>query len=286
MGATGAEWVPLSVRESDDSDGFESPLEEIPDWLFISLWDYVEVALHEVDPGKLYLEVRELERRLRRNLEMPRGVPGAIVDVLHKRMQNDGALCLDVLDYLLRFAIDSTWALPIAAAFREAGFVWTVTETEDGAFLSRRVGDGAQVRAQKAMEVGDRCSKHLAEAWHCVFGRNPDGQKGYDEVVKAVECAVQPVVSPQNPKTTLGTAVADMRAKPSKWEIGLSHPDSERQVVAVVEMMDVLWKGQHRHGVTDIGAPMGNTDEEAEGAMQIGITLVEWFRSEFIRRVT
>lgn len=285
MGDSGGEWVPLSVRESGDAIAHEGPIDYIPDWLFISLWDYVAEALDEVEPLRLYAKVRELERRLRRNLQIPEGYPGGIPHALHKQMRANDDLCLDVLDYLLRFTISSRWGPVFAAAFRDAGFVWTVTQTDDRAYLSRRVGADAQERAQLAIAVGDRCSDHLAEAWRCVFGRHPDGQKGYDQVVKAVECAVQPVVSPQNGKTTLGTAVADMRAKPSKWAIGLSHPDPERQVLAVVEIMDVLWKGQHRHGLPDVGAPMGNSDEEAAGAIQIGITLIEWFRSGFVYRV-
>lgn len=286
MGDSGGEWVPLSVRESGDAIAHEGPIDDIPDWLFISLWDYVAVALDEVEPWVLYHKMRELERRLRRNLQIPQGFPNSVPDALHKQMQASDALCLDVLDYLLRFTIDSSWAPVIATAFRDAGFAWTVTQTDNGAYLSRRVGDDAQARAQKAIEVGDRCSEHLAEAWRCVFGRHPDGQKGYDQVIKAVECAVQPVVSPQNAKTTLGTAIAHMRAKPSKWAIRLCHPDPESQVLALVDIMDVLWKGQYRHGVPDVGAPMGNTDEEAEGAIHIGITLVEWFRSGFVHNVS
>ena len=71
-----------------------------------------------------------------------------------------------------------------------------------------------------------------------------------------------------------------MRSAPGKWNLSLAqHPrfDSTAQLATVIAMIEMLWRAQPRHGVTDPTAPLNVTPQEAETALYLAITLVRWF---------
>jgi hypothetical protein len=49
-------------------------------------------------------------------------------------------------------------------------------------------------------------------------------------------------------------------------------------VETVADMLDLVWKGQSdRHGSPDLTAPISVSQEQAEAAMHLAVTVVQWF---------
>jgi len=131
-----------------------------------------------------------------------------------------------------------------------------------------------------------RAGEHLARAWVATYGRTGNPSEGYRESIKAVEAAAKPVVSPANDRATLGTVIADIRNDPTKWTIDLHSPTPTDQMPQVQGMLELLWKGQsNRDGTPDADAPLSVTQEQAEAALHLAMTLVQWFTSGVVTRV-
>jgi hypothetical protein len=282
MGEAANQWVPLSVRESGVVDDFRVPSEGVPPWLGESLWDWLRMTFphgfSDEEKAQLYLALRRAERRLRR----PLGLGSWDSEWDHVRRNVDAETLLDLVDYAAAHVADDIDLKRLNSTLVGAGSVWRVSTT-DRPHLERVVPPEVRERAEAAMKPADRASEHLTHAWSAVYGRNPNPQYAYDQCVKAVEVVAGPVVSPANKRATLGTMMRDLRAKPDKWSVGLNHPDKAQQVRTVADMMDLMWKGQHRHGSSDDSAKAGNTGEEAARALQLAMTLVEWFRTGLVR---
>jgi hypothetical protein len=93
-----------------------------------------------------------------------------------------------------------------------------------------------------------------------------------------MEVVTIPVVLPASTAATLGKVIAALRDKPSKWAVVLKHPDPERQVLILADMLDLVWKGQSdRHGDPDSHAPLSVTQQQAEAAVHLAVTAVQWF---------
>jgi hypothetical protein len=161
---------------------------------------------------------------------------------------------------------------------KDAGSLWRVGATEDRLQLERRVEPTAQAAAEQVMSAGDKAARHLRSAWSAVYGRHPDAGKGYGEAIKAMEASTIPVVLPKTNAGTLGKVINALRDKPAKWAVGLKHPEPERQVVILADMLDLVWKGQTgRHGDPDPTAPISVSQEQAEAAVHLAVTVVQWF---------
>lgn len=58
-------------------------------------------------------------------------------------------------------------------------------------------------------------------------------------------------------------------------------------VTTLVSMIDLLWGSQHdRHVPADQEAPLHVTQEEAEAAIHLAVTLVQWFTMGALRQDT
>jgi hypothetical protein len=133
------------------------------------------------------------------------------------------------------------------------------------------------------MGSAGKAGQHLTLAWVAVYGRSPDPGKAYSEAVKAVEVAAQPVITPADTSATLGKMIAVFRDGPGKWEFALK-PSSTDPHEAVLQMMRLVWTGQtDRHGTADPEKPLHVSPEEAEAAVHLAVTLVQWFTSAAVR---
>jgi hypothetical protein len=147
--------------------------------------------------------------------------------------------------------------------------------------LVRRVDETVQTAydaAQLSSEASGRgnAAQRLREAWHAAYGRNPESGVAYSSAVKAVEAAAIPVISPNNDKATLGTVTAALRDQAAKWSFAIGHRQGTNPVDLVVAMMNGLWTGQtDRHEGGTPAKPI--TQESAEAAVQLAVTLVHWF---------
>jgi hypothetical protein len=220
----------------------------------------------------------------RSNLDWRKGTQSA-GDGLEAELRADSDTCLDVVDYLLHataYRTPST-AGTLETILQQGGSAWRVAKDGDGFSLQRRVEQAVQAAVESLLSGGGRAAEHLAAAWSAVYGRSPNPSDGYGESIKAVEAAAQPVVSPANPRATLGTMLADLRNKPSKWSLAFrEHPSID----PVVSLIAAMWKGQFdRHGTADSDVPIAVSQEEAEAAVHAAALLVRWFTSGAVARV-
>jgi hypothetical protein len=98
--------------------------------------------------------------------------------------------------------------------------------------------------------------------------------------VRAVEVAAIPIVIPNDSGATLGRVIPALRDAPSKWRVVLTPSRGSNPVETVAHMCELLWKSQwDRHGVADESVPLNVSLEEAQTAVHLAATLVQWFTS-------
>jgi hypothetical protein len=237
---------------------------------------------------------RELERRLRGRVAFP-----SIIDsydastafaAFYGSIMHDDDVFLDAIDFVLsRLTRGFDWrAASLDKMLTEGGSAYCVGVRPGGHFeLQRRLTAEVQQAAEDEMSENDRPAEHLRAAWSAIYGLNPNPSHGYGEAVRAVESAAKPVVSPNDPKATLGTiipALVDGLPK-GKWKCTLRFNDGTDGTSAVVEMLRLLWQAQHdRHGTDDESAPLAVSQSEAEAAIHLAVTVVHWFRTGVLTR--
>lgn len=281
-------WRPLSVRQGGTETAAEYDVlhEGVPVWLSTSLIQWVRTVVTTaggyIDEERLL----QLERERRVRL-VGRSRWTCLVDY----MREDEDFCLDVVDLLLRdlsWQADRQKVVQLAKIMLESGSAYQVSARGEGVFgfeLQRRVSETVAASAEKAFQAG-RPGDHLRMAWRATYGRSPNANEAYDQAVRAVEAAAQPIVSPSNPKATLGTIITALRDKPAKWQVVLDTPGGFDEVGVVQVMAELLWKGHTtRHGTADPAAPIVHTQEQAEAAVHLAVLLVQWFTSGTIRPV-
>ena len=282
-------WRPLSVRKSGDHAAYDALDPGVPDYLFPSLWAWIQRRVLTEHT------LQQIERRCRIKLSWYASRTSA-TSSLENLMRADEQLCLNVVDFLAsRIDPDDqtsgmsreareAWLAELAdlvsldLMLEEAGSLWTADNRSKPVRLVQRVEPTLRAAAEQVMSIGDKAAQHLRLAWHAVYGRQPDSGKGYREAIKAMEVATIPVVCPNNTRATLNRVINDLRAKPSKWAVNLKHPTPDRQVETVADMLDLVWKGQSdRHGDPDPNAPISVSQEQAEAAVHLAVTVVQWF---------
>ncbi|MFZ0493339.1 MAG: hypothetical protein WAM81_09145 [Acidimicrobiia bacterium] len=196
----------------------------------------------------------------------------------------DSGLFLDVVDFQLhRMDDDISEAVEDAKRLErilaEGGSAWAVVGRDGAYCLERRVPEEVAVAANRAMSPEDNASKHLRIAWGKVYGRNADPSGAYREAVKAVEAAAKPVVLPADRLATLGKMIARIEQSPDGFAMSLG-PHGFNAIDGLVAMMRLLWRAQQdRHGTDDPDATTQVGSDEAEAALYVAVTLVQWFRS-------
>jgi len=230
--------------------------------------------------------LRELERKLNLGLDWRTASPA--YDSLRQRVLQDANTGLNVLDFCLSkldpISTQEAVAIGALSAFlKEGGSAYQVAIRNGVAGLERRIDESARAAGEQATAPTDKSSTLLAQAWKDVYGIKPNASAGYQNAVRSLEAIAWPIISPKNERATLGTMIADLRNAPKKWTVTLS-PTPGQAVETLIAMMDLLWKGQHdRHGTGDDSKPLNVTQREAEAAIQLATTLVQWFRSGVVR---
>jgi hypothetical protein len=163
------------------------------------------------------------------------------------------------------------------------GSLWRVAN--DGQSLERRVEQAATDAAAMIAVQETSVGFHLSAAWHNCYGRNPNSSRAYSESIKAVEAAVIPIVSPSNSRATLGTVIRELEVNQAHWQLAIVGPDGSGSIDPVLAMLKLLWQGQSdRHGGVSPTVPP--SQEAAEMAVHLAVTLVQWFQSRAIQGVT
>ncbi len=145
---------------------------------------------------------------------------------------------------------------------------------------------GVQEATEQTISTSGHAGQRLSEAWHAAFGMSPDPSKAYSLAIKAVEDAAKHEVTPKDDLATLGKMNNVLRDQ--GWTLPLQRDDPKFSSTEVIQAMSrALWAGQvDRHGGTDTPntAPVKITQEAAETAVMLAVTLVQWFTSKAAAR--
>jgi hypothetical protein len=200
-----------------------------------------------------------------------------------------GELSLDILDYALHFmagrypteADRRAKATELDRVLTMGGSAWEVTLVgSDAAYALTRRALGPIVEAiEEVRPVAERAGHHLTEAWRHLAGRDPLPDQAYFQALLAVEAAAKPVVAPNDGDATLGKMIGVVRDAPQKFVFVLGDAD------VIVLVMKAMWSTHRRHGTDDRSAPMGMSQDEADAAVHLALTLVRWFAGGGFTRV-
>ena len=265
---------PLSVRQNPERlEEFYALIEGVPDGLRPSLLSWAKMQYSSYGPTFAdEAKVGHLERTINRELVL--GGKRELLSELERRLAADDELLLDAADVALTWASEPQVAR-LEAFFVEARSTYSIGVDEDDVYMIqlRQPEELSRLIETEATQSG-RQAEHLRIAWGKCFGLHPDLNEACTEAVKAIEVAAKPVVTPDDPLATLGKMIGAIRLKPEKWETDSGFDGSVQTVLA---MMDMVWKGQLRHGDED--APLEVSQEAAEMTVHTVVLLVSWFRS-------
>ncbi|MFG1820825.1 hypothetical protein ACGFIF_44215 [Kribbella sp. NPDC049174] len=279
-------WAPLSRRTA----GLHAePVEDVPDWLYPQLQEWLYHVLQGtrepvmvLRPGSGLTDItREIMLRIG-TATQPWLLPA------------DDPIFLDALDATVRWSRWGKWILEggtrtgdpfgdpnnLEQTLAAANSAWRVNTDWRG--LERRVNPTVTQAVTTTIHNADaETAGHLAASWEAAYGRRPDPDKAYAEAVKAVEAAACPRVLPASATATLGTVRDHLRAATAKWELVLPGKDgTPGDITPVVAMMTALWDGQRsRHA----GTPTARRQDQAEAAIHLAATLVQWLSNGAVR---
>jgi hypothetical protein len=293
MSSDEPKWLPHRARQSDERAAeLRELVEDFPSFLDPSILDWLRDA-------EEYLDRRQTERMLRVSL------PDSANPYITYWYSQDVAGKVEFLDYVLHvlethLASDwdgarlvgnrrriSTGYAPVQRVLMaeletilsQGGSVWRVV-TSPMWSLERRIG--AELRAlvdDVAMSDLDS-SRALSSAWHACYGARPDYSKAYDDAVTAVEACLLPAATLNDTKATFGKALAHVRDTEARWTVG-GLKGARSSGNTLVAMLETLWQGQQRHAQSD-GSIVGVSQEEAEAAVSLSVTLVHWFTAGLV----
>jgi hypothetical protein len=197
---------------------------------------------------------------------------------------------LDAVDFVLYTGIEPPYSNKhprelleqLRSLLLDAGSAYKIASDNNG--LERRVDTTVADTARRAIQStkGSSASEHLAAAWTATYGLHPNPPVAYAEMIKAVEAAAQPIIEPANSRATLGSMLRQMDKSPGRLHLDLAGPTGPADPAVAIAMCRTLWQGHtSRHGS---GQPTRHeTQDEAEAAMQLTVTLVSWFTTGALR---
>jgi hypothetical protein len=204
---------------------------------------------------------------------------------------------LDAVDYLCQSDLDGALAIPAdwigttpIAGSEPLAVLNSLLITGGSAYhyrkgrLERRVDDATLAAFEHVTATAnDEASLHLRRAWQATYGRDPEPSRAYGEAVRAVEAVACPMLLPKDPKPTLGKVIARLRDGPDDWHLVLAGEQEAAGIAPLQVMLQLVWTAQRsRHA----GGP-DTRDQllaEAEAALSLTITCVQWFASGFVKR--
>lgn len=267
--------------------------EDVPDWLLKPLLDWLEKELRP-RPAE-WVAIRHRLSILDSDAEPVHAVRVALEQ--RARESESGRWdILDAIDYLFQIDLDGDLGIPAhwggnrpIAGSSPVELLNDLLATGGSAYrirrsrLERRVAEATVTAFEHAAATAnDEASMHLQRAWKATYGRDPDPSSAYGDAVQAVEAVACPVLLPKDPKPTLGKAIARLRDRPEDWHLVLAGEQEAKGIAPLQGMLQLLWTAQRsRHA----GGP-DTRDQllaEAEAAVSLAITCVQWFTNGFVK---
>lgn len=289
---TNADWRPLGVA----ADEHAALHEGMTPWLEESFWQWVRYRFtRRTSTGGSFSRptsvvtsfrtdlLRDFERTCRMRVEF---TGTSLVDGMKLLRHRVSAAEAEfrLADFLVKAASDKAAKADLDAMLEEAGAAWRIGTRDGHPGLERRVPEGVQEAADRAMATPGHAGARLSEAWQAVYGLSPNPTHGYAMAVKVVEDAAVPVVVPKQVGATLGHVIGQLR-NDGDWALPLTREDAAAPTPeTVLRLCQGLWKGHHdRHGGDASALPAVGQDE-AESAVQIAVFLVHGFATGMIGR--
>lgn len=296
--ATNGGWVPFYARATEPgASDFERLFPGVPSWMRESLWSWLAEQLSESvynarrgyevpDPVKL----REIERICRVDTQW-KGSGVSVSDrakgleALRVVLYSDETVFLTAVDF--RLSQSSTDAAKeLEQILQDSSSKWHVGQVGSRAGLVERADETVQQAADELMGKGERHGKLLAEAWQHAFSMQRNPSSAYRCAVRAVELAAAPVLTPKDPRPSLGKMINVFRDGMSKWRFAFTVDSAVDPKNVLLQMMQLLWTNDYaRHVNVDPNVPLNVSQEEAESAVVLALTLVNWFASGTVAQV-
>lgn len=281
-----ARFIPLSQRGKSYSGEFEQPVEGLPDYLLPSLHEWVrrveEARIGSLEKGQVV--ARLLHVFIDPKYAYPVSVFWGQATTEHR---------LNVIDLFVRlfgdeyvgFSDDYNSPARRASEHLEwilasGGSAWRVSFNETHE-LTERVDETIQDAARTVIELGDDAGRAIARAWSNCYGRNPNYDEAYRNLVLAVESAIHPLATPNDPRATLGKARAHIADTKDRWTVA----GMENGVDALLSLLGLIWVNQERHAQPE-GTILGVGKGEAEAALSAALTVIQWSNAGAIRKAS
>lgn len=294
-------WVPFGMEEGKPSvlvDG-------VPDYMKKSLIDWMmqaELLLccggtsiygeKWLDEDTRYELIKEFDRRTRQESHLCDVAPNKYFE----ESMNADLIGLQYTDFLLmkldEDMRDEQCIFPSSEEFHshiqnldtileESGSKWRVGERNSICGLEERVDPAMQQMVDNAMDSSSGYGQQLSEAWHYMFGREPNYSAAYAAAIKAVESIALPMVEPNNKDSTLSKASRVMRDQ--HWEFQIEAREENNVPGGVIQLlMSGLMNSQpDRHGGPDSGVVF---KEKAQAAVYSAVFLIQCFKAGLVRR--
>lgn len=294
-------WVPFGMEEGKPSvlvDG-------VPDYMKKSLVDWMmqaELLLccggtsiygeKWLDEDTRYELIKEFDRRTRQESHL-------CDDTTNKYFEenmNADLIGLQYTDYLLmkldEDMRDEQCIFPSSEEFHshiqnldtileESGSKWKVGERNSICGLEERVDPAMQQMVDNAMDSSSGYGQQLSEAWHYMFGREPNYSAAYAAAIKAVESIALPMVEPNNKDSTLSKASRVMRDQHWEFQIEVREENNVPGGVIQLLMSGLMNSQPDRHGGPDSGVV---SKEKAQVAVYSAVFLIQCFKAGLVRR--
>ena len=210
----------------------------------------------------------------------PRSTSIGATRALEEYCAADEIQLLETLDALLHeFGfLGAGWVDRVRRTLQAGHSAWAVAP--DGKALIRRVDLTAEAAVGQAIAPRDAASDDLAAAWRSAYGREPNASDAWDHSIKAVEHILKPIVSPQNPRATLGSIIRDLKNGKHNFIFVLTTEDGD-DVGRLIGMLELIWPNPDRHGGDRHRVP---TAKEAQAVVHLAVTVVQWARSGALTR--
>lgn len=162
----------------------------------------------------------------------------------------------------------------------KGGSKWHVVVDGRKATIQARVDETTENAYKRLATSADDYAGLLKKAWNYCYGREPQPSEAYTYAIKAVEAVSWQIVTPKNSTATLGTIIADLRAKNTGGKVATSFKDKHAgtSVEAILQNMQRLWQGHSDRHAT--GAYVEPTQLEAEVALHLAILICHLFANK------
>jgi hypothetical protein len=290
--------VPLYARMTEaGASEFARLHSGIPAWMRESLWEWLRQRLCKyvgTYPDQYWdprvAAIREIERLCR----LDSGWSGSGNDfsdrtngleALRRVLYENEVAFLTAVDLWLPRTDDSSH-MELEIILLDAASEWRVGEFESQSALVKRIDETVQRAAEVLARQGTRAGNLLSDAWRHAFSMQRDASASYRCSVRAVEAAAGPILTPDDPRPSLGKMIAALRDGMSKWTFTFTIDSAVEPKKVLLEMMQLLWTNEYsRHVDADPTSPLHVSQEEAESAVVLALTLVNWFTSGAITRI-